>query len=54
MQCLYNIEGQEWIINYVSTRDGKVIGSEKCYKKTVELARKVGTELPDGHTDDIS
>lgn len=54
VQCLYNIEGQEWIINYVSTRDGKVIGSEKCYKKTVELARKVGTELPDGHTDDIS
>lgn len=52
VQCLYNIEGQEWIVNYVSTRDGKVIGSEKCYKKTVELARKIGTELPDSHTDD--
>ncbi len=54
VQCLYNIEGQEWIVNYVSTRDGKVIGSEKCYKKTVELARKIGTELPDRHTDDIT
>lgn len=54
VQCLYNIEGQEWIVNYVSTRDGKVIGSEKCYKKTVELARKIGTELPDSHTDDIT
>lgn len=52
VQCLYNIEGQEWIVNYVSTRDGKVIGSEKCYKKTVELAKKIGTELPDSHTDD--
>lgn len=54
VQCLYNIEGQEWIVNYVSTRDGKVIGSEKCYKKTVKLARKIGTELPDRHTDDIT
>lgn len=54
VQCLYNIEGQEWIVNYVSTRDGKVIGSEKCYKKTVELARKIGTELPDSHTDDTT
>lgn len=54
LQCIYNVEEREWIVNYVSTRDGKVIGSEKCYKKTVELARKVGTELPDDHTDDIA
>lgn len=52
MKAAKAIEGQEWIVNYVSTRDGKVIGSEKCYKKTVELARKNGTELPDSHTDD--
>lgn len=45
LQCKYNIEKQKWTVNYVSTKDGKVIGSEKCYRKTVELAKRVGTEL---------
>lgn len=41
LQCTYDIEKQKWEINFVSTGTGMVIGSEKCYKKTVELARKV-------------
>lgn len=41
LQCIYDIEKQNWTINYVSTKDGKVIGSEKCYRKTVELAKRV-------------
>lgn len=45
LQCIYDLEKQKWTVNYVSTKDGKVIGSEKCYKKTVTLAKRVEKEL---------
>lgn len=45
LQCIYDIEKQKWTVNYASTKDGKVIGSEKCYRKTVEFAKRMGTEL---------
>lgn len=48
IQCLYDKESGKWEINYVSTKDGKVIGSEKCYKKTVELSKRMGTGLSIG------
>ena len=35
IQCLYAIAEQKWEINYVTTNDGKVTGSEKCYKRTI-------------------
>ena len=44
IQCIYNIERQKWEVNYVSTKEGQVIGSEKCYKKTTELVKKIRTE----------
>lgn len=48
IQCLYNKEPGKWEINYVSTKEGKVIGSEKCYRKTVELRKQMGTGLSIG------
>lgn len=45
MRYMFDIDSEKWIINYVSTKDGKVLGSEKCYKRTVALAKRVQTEL---------
>lgn len=53
MQCIYDKEEHKWEVNYVSTKDGKVIGSEKCYKKTVELSRRMGTGLSIGISGEI-
>lgn len=53
LQCMYDVEKQKWEVNYVSTKDGKIIGSEKCYKKTVELAERVRTGLSVGITQNI-
>lgn len=41
IQFLYNIEGNEWEFNYLTTATGKVIGTEKCYKRTVHLSQKI-------------
>lgn len=48
IQCLYDKDEHKWEVNYVATKDGKVIGSEKCYKRTMELNKKVGSGLSVG------
>lgn len=37
IQYLYNVETRKWEVNYMVTNTGHVIGSEKCYEKTVTL-----------------
>ncbi len=37
IQYLYNLETKKWEVSYMLTNTGQVIGSEKCYKKTVKL-----------------
>lgn len=37
IQFMYNEEKSCWEFNYLSTSTGKVIGSEKCYKRTMKL-----------------
>lgn len=39
IQFIYNEVDSKWEFNYLSTSTGKVIGSEKCYKKTIELSK---------------
>ena len=39
IQFIFNEEISKWEFNYLSTSKGKVIGSEKCYKKTIELSK---------------
>lgn len=53
IQCIYDVEKQKWVVNYVSTNDGKVIGSEKCYKKTVELAKRLEAGMLNEENEDI-
>lgn len=48
MQCLYNNQTESWDINYFSMVDGKVVGCEKCYKKTMELTERVSGNLSIG------
>ncbi len=48
LQCVYAVDEAKWLVNYVSTRDGKVIGSEKCFKNTVELSKRVRSGLSVG------
>lgn len=38
IQYIYNENNACWEFNYLSTSTGKVIGSEKCYKKTMKLS----------------
>lgn len=38
IQYIYNEDRSCWEFNYLSTSTGKVIGSEKCYKKTMKLS----------------
>lgn len=38
IQFIYNEEKSSWEFNYLSTSTGKVIGSEKCYKRTMKLS----------------
>ncbi len=40
IQYIYNEEKSCWEFNYLSTSTGKAIGSEKCYKRTMELSSK--------------
>lgn len=40
MQCIFDIEQQEWIVNYALTGDGGAIGSERCYKRQWNPKRK--------------
>lgn len=39
IQFIYNELNSKWEFNYLSTSTGKVIGSEKCYKRTTELSK---------------
>lgn len=41
IQFLYNIEENKWEFNYLTTVTGKVIGTEKCYKRTVQLSQNI-------------
>lgn len=38
IQFMYNEDKTCWEFNYLSTSTGKVIGSEKCYKRTMKLS----------------
>lgn len=38
IQFMYNEDKSCWEFNYLSTSTGKVIGSEKCYKRTMKLS----------------
>lgn len=40
MQFLFNVETCKWELNYITTSTGEVIGTEKCYKRTVKLYRE--------------
>lgn len=48
IQCIYDVELSEWALNYVTTKDGISIGTEKCYKKTIELSKNAGNGLSIG------
>lgn len=37
IQFLYNTEDKKWEFNYALTKSGQSIGTEKCYKKAVQL-----------------
>lgn len=40
IQFLFNVETRKWELNYITTSTGEVIGTEKCYKRTVTLYRE--------------
>lgn len=40
IQFLFNEETRKWELNYITTSTGEVIGTEKCYKRTVKLYRE--------------
>ena len=40
IQFLFNVETRKWELNYITTSAGEVIGTEKCYKRTVTLYRE--------------
>ena len=37
IQFLYNVETKKWEVNYMVTNTGQVVGSEKNYRKAVNL-----------------
>lgn len=40
IQFLFNVETCKWELNYITTSTGEVIGTEKCYKRTVKLYKE--------------
>ena len=40
IQFFFNNETRTWELNYITTSIGEVIGTEKCYKRTVKLYRE--------------
>lgn len=41
MQFLYNNQSGKWELNYMLSEEGQVIGTEKCYDKSVTLYRQL-------------
>ena len=41
VQLLYNEKQEEWELNYFTSKDGKVLGTEACYEETIVLYDKV-------------
>lgn len=47
VQLIYEIDKKEWKLNYLLTASGQAIGTEKCYKRTVDLINQL--EFQEGH-----
>jgi len=41
IQFLFNAETNKWELNYITSSTGEVIGTEKCYKRTVKLYKEI-------------
>ena len=41
MQFLYDATSEKWELNYILSKQGQVIGTEKCYEKSVKLYRRL-------------
>ena len=41
MQFLYDNQNEKWELNYILSEQGQVIGTEKCYDKSITLYRQI-------------
>ena len=41
MQFLYDKQSEKWELNYILSEQGQVIGTEKCYDKSITLYRQI-------------
>jgi len=47
VQLIFEIDKKEWKLNYLLTASGQAIGTEKCYKRTVDLLNQLKPQ--EGH-----
>lgn len=43
IQFLFDLKKNNWTFNYLTTKTGESVGTEKCYKRTINLLDKVVT-----------